>query len=92
MSNGNQGGATAPSTQNVQKDLAKLTELNKRLKEAQDGYQEAKAEVSEIWKVYWPASERKKKLNQERKDLKAEIKELVSNSPALAALVESVKA
>ena len=75
----------------IQKQLAKLTELNAELKAAQDEYTTRKEEVSEIWKVYWPASEAKKAANEERKRLKAEIKELVESSPALQALVASIK-
>jgi chromosome segregation ATPase len=78
-------------TTDIATQIASVQELITDAKRLEDQYQTVKAEVSEIWKRYFPLSEEKKALNTARKAAKAKLKTALENAPELASLLDSIK-
>lgn len=71
--------------------IADIKAKSAELKAVEDEYMTVKETVSQLWKRYWPASERKKALQEKRKLLKAELAEAIDADSELKTLLNSIK-
>ena len=75
----------------IEEQIKSIQSLTSELKSVEDEYATVKDFVSQLWKKYFPASEKKKALNARRKQLKAALKSKIEAAPELAALLKTIK-
>lgn len=71
--------------------IESLKNLRAEAQRIEDDYQTVKEEVSQLWKRYFPAAERKQRLLEERKRIKAELAAALDSMPELKTLLDSIK-
>lgn len=77
--------------QTLEARIAAIQARASELKKVEDEYETVREIVSNLWKQYFPAAERKKMLQEKRKLLKAQMQKAIESDIELKALLSSIK-
>jgi hypothetical protein len=79
------------SSKSLKDLLAPVQELKERVISLEGEYDTVKEEVSRLWKVYWPLSNRKKALKEQLDAARLELAKECSKHKELMDLLKSMK-